>query len=54
MVDTSWLNVPKIRNVDQMSIKKIGEALKTSKLCRELKIDKKESLVDLTISSLEE
>ena len=46
--------VPKIRNVDQMSIKEIGEALKkTSKLCRELKIDKKEFFGgSMTISSL--
>ena len=54
-VDTSHgLMVPKIRNVDQMSIKEIGEALKkTSKLCRELKIDKKEFFGgSMTISSL--
>ena len=46
--------VPKIRDVDQMSIKEIGEALKkTSKLCRELKIDKKEFFGgSMTISSL--
>ena len=46
--------VPKIRNVDQMNIKDIGEALrKTSKLCRELKIDKKEFFGgSMTISSL--
>ena len=54
-VDTPHgLMVPKIRNVDQMSIKEIGEALKkTSKLCRELKIDKKEFFGgSMTISSL--
>ncbi|OUX38366.1 MAG: dihydrolipoamide acetyltransferase [Candidatus Pelagibacter sp. TMED273] len=54
-VDTPHgLMVPKIRNVDQMSIKKIGEELKkTSKLCRELKIDKKEFFGgSMTISSL--
>ena len=46
--------VPKIRNIDQMSIQKIGEELKnTSKLCRELKIDKKEFFGgSMTISSL--
>ena len=54
-VDTPHgLMVPKIRKVDQMSIKEIGEALKkTSKLCRELKIDKKEFFGgSMTISSL--
>ncbi len=54
-VDTPHgLMVPKIRNVDQMSIRDIGEALKkTSKLCRELKIDKKEFFGgSMTISSL--
>ena len=54
-VDTPHgLMVPKIRNIDQMSIKEIGEALKkTSKLCRELKIDKKEFFGgSMTISSL--
>ena len=54
-VDTPHgLMVPKIRDVDQMSIKKIGEELKkTSKLCRELKIDKKEFFGgSMTISSL--
>ena len=54
-VDTPHgLMVPKIRNVDQMSIKEIGEALKkTSKLCKELKIDKKEFFGgSMTISSL--
>ena len=54
-VDTPHgLMVPKIRNVDQMSIKEIGEALKkTSKLCRELKINKKEFFGgSMTISSL--
>ena len=54
-VDTPHgLMVPKIRDVDQMSIKEISEALKkTSKLCRELKIDKKEFFGgSMTISSL--
>ncbi len=54
-VDTSHgLMVPKIRDVDQMDIKEIAEALKTtSKLCRELKIDKKEFFGgSMTISSL--
>jgi len=54
-VDTPHgLMVPKIRNVDQMNIKEIGDALKkTSKLCRELKINKKEFFGgSMTISSL--
>ena len=54
-VDTPHgLMVPKIRNVDKMNIKKIGEELKKiSKLCRELKIDKKEFFGgSITISSL--
>ncbi|MDB9793058.1 2-oxo acid dehydrogenase subunit E2 [Pelagibacteraceae bacterium] len=54
-VDTPHgLMVPKLRNVDQMNIQKIGEELKsTSKLCRELKIDKKEFFGgSMTISSL--
>ena len=54
-VDTlHGLMVPKIRNVDQMNIKEIGENLKkTSDLCRELKIDKKEFFGgSMTISSL--
>ena len=54
-VDTPHgLMVPKIRDVDQMSIKEIGENLKkTSDLCRELKIDKKEFFGgSITISSL--
>jgi len=54
-VDTPHgLMVPKIRDVDQMSIKEIGENLKkTSDLCRELKIDKKEFFGgSMTISSL--
>jgi pyruvate dehydrogenase E2 component (dihydrolipoamide acetyltransferase) len=54
-VDTPHgLMVPKIRDVDQMSIKEIGENLKkTSNLCRELKIDKKEFFGgSMTISSL--
>ena len=48
------LMVPKIRDVDQMGIKEIGENLKkTSDLCRELKIDKKEFFGgSMTISSL--
>jgi pyruvate dehydrogenase E2 component (dihydrolipoamide acetyltransferase) len=54
-VDTPHgLMVPKIRDVDQMGIKEIGENLKkTSDLCRELKIDKKEFFGgSITISSL--
>ena len=54
-VDTPHgLMVPKIRDVDQMSIKEIGENLKkTSDLCRELKINKKEFFGgSMTISSL--
>jgi len=54
-VDTPHgLMVPKIRNVDKMNIKKIGEELKrVSKLCRDLKIDKKEFFGgSITISSL--
>ena len=54
-VDTPHgLMVPKIRNIDQMSIQKIGEELRnTSKLCRELKIDKKEFFGgSMTITSL--
>ena len=54
-VDTPHgLMVPKLRDVDQMSIQKIGEELKnTSQLCRELKIDKKEFFGgSMTISSL--
>ena len=54
-VDTPHgLMVPKIRNVNQMSIQKIGAELKnTSKLCRELKINKKEFFGgSMTISSL--
>ena len=54
-VDTPHgLMVPKIRDVDLMSIKEIGENLKkTSDLCRELKIDKKEFFGgSMTISSL--
>ena len=54
-VDTPHgLMVPKIRNIDEMNIKEIGEELKkTSKLCRELKIDKKEFFGgSMTISSL--
>ena len=54
-VDTPHgLMVPKIRNVDQMSIKEIGENLKkTSDLCRELKINKKEFFGgSMTVSSL--
>jgi pyruvate dehydrogenase E2 component (dihydrolipoamide acetyltransferase) len=54
-VDTPHgLMVPKIRDVDQMSIQKIGEELKnTSQLCRDLKIDKREFFGgSMTISSL--
>ena len=54
-VDTPHgLMVPEIRDVDQMNIKQIGEELKkTSKLCRELKIDKKDFFGgSMTISSL--
>jgi len=54
-VDTPHgLMVPKIRDVDQMNIKQIGEELKKiSKLCRELKIDKKDFFGgSMTISSL--
>ena len=54
-VDTPHgLMVPKIRDIDQMNIKQIGEELKkTSKLCRELKIDKKDFFGgSMTISSL--
>jgi len=54
-VDTPHgLMVPKIRNVEQMNIKEIGEQLKkTSQLCHELKIDKKEFFGgSITISSL--
>ena len=54
-VDTPHgLMVPKLRNVEQMSIKEIGENLKKiSDLCRELKIDKKEFFGgSITISSL--
>ena len=54
-VDTPHgLMVPKIRNVDQMNIKEIGEQLKkTSQLCRDLKINKKEFFGgSMTISSL--
>ena len=54
-VDTPHgLMVPKIRNVETMGIKKISDELrKVSKLCRELKIDKKEFFGgSMTISSL--
>jgi pyruvate dehydrogenase E2 component (dihydrolipoamide acetyltransferase) len=54
-VDTPHgLMVPKIRNVDQLDIKKISQKLRVvSKLCRELKIDKKEFFGgSMTISSL--
>jgi len=48
------LMVPKIRDVDQLNIKEISQKLRTvSKLCRELKIDKKEFFGgSITISSL--
>ena len=54
-VDTPYgLMVPKLRNAEQLSIQKLGEELKKiSKLCRELKIDKKEFFGgSMTISSL--
>ena len=54
-VDTPHgLMVPKIRDVDQLEIKEISQKLRTvSKLCRELKIDKKEFFGgSMTISSL--
>jgi len=54
-VDTPHgLMVPKLRDVDQMNIKEIGDELKrVSKQCRDLKIDKKEFFGgSMTISSL--
>ena len=54
-VDTPHgLMVPKIRKVDQLGVKEISQRLRTvSKLCRELKIDKKEFFGgSMTISSL--
>ena len=54
-VDTPHgLMVPKIRNVDHLDIKEISHNLRTvSKLCKELKIDKKEFFGgSMTISSL--
>ena len=54
-VDTPHgLMVPKIRNVDEMGLKEIFEELKrVSKLCKELKIEKKEFFGgSMTISSL--
>ena len=54
-VDTlHGLMVPKIRNVDQMSLREIFEELKrVSELCKELKIEKKEFFGgSMTISSL--
>ena len=54
-VDTPHgLMVPKLRNVDQMGLKEIFEELKrVSKLCKDLKIDKKEFFGgSMTISSL--
>ena len=54
-VDTPHgLMVPKIRDVDQLDIKQISEKLRSvSKLCKELKIDKKEFFGgSMTISSL--
>ena len=54
-VDTSHgLMVPKIRNVDTKDITKIAEELKqVTKLCKELKVDKKEFFGgSMTISSL--
>ena len=48
------LMVPKIRNADKKDITALGEELKkTAKLCKELKIDKKEFFgVSITISRL--
>jgi pyruvate dehydrogenase E2 component (dihydrolipoamide acetyltransferase) len=48
------LMVPKIRNVDKLGVKEIGLQLRTiSKLCKELKIDKKEFFGgSMTVSSL--
>tara|TARA_B110000027_G_scaffold126009_1_gene143949 strand:+ start:9496 stop:10434 length:939 start_codon:yes stop_codon:yes gene_type:complete len=48
------LMVPKIRNVDKLGVKEISQKLRTvSKLCRELKIEKKEFFGgSMTISSL--
>ena len=54
-VDTPHgLMVPKIRDVNQLDIKEISQKLRTvSKLCRDLKIDKKEFFGgSMTISSL--
>ena len=54
-VDTPHgLMVPKIRNVDQLDIKEINQKLRSvSKLCKELKIDKKEFFGgSMTVSSL--
>ncbi len=54
-VDTPHgLMVPKLRDAEQLSIQEIGEELKKiSKLCRDLKIDKKEFFGgSMTISSL--
>jgi pyruvate dehydrogenase E2 component (dihydrolipoamide acetyltransferase) len=54
-VDTPHgLMVPKVRDVDQLDIKEISQKLRTvSKLCKELKIDKKEFFGgSMTISSL--
>ena len=54
-VDTPHgLMVPKLRNAEQLNIQEIGEELKSiSKLCRDLKIDKKEFFGgSMTISSL--
>ena len=54
-VDTPHgLMVPKIRDVDKLGVKEIGQKLRTvSKLCKELKIDKKEFFGgSMTISSL--
>jgi len=54
-IDTSHgLMVPKIRNVDKLDIREISHQLRTvSKLCKELKINKKEFFGgSMTISSL--
>jgi pyruvate dehydrogenase E2 component (dihydrolipoamide acetyltransferase) len=54
-VDTPHgLMVPKIRNVDKLGVKEIGQQLRAvSKLCKELKIEKKEFFGgSMTVSSL--
>ena len=51
---THGLMVPKIRNVDKLGVKEIAQQLRAiSKLCKELKIDKKEFFGgSMTVSSL--